>query len=137
MEFDISRKDSTSAAHPKNYIKTWIDGVPTGVMVYSRNMVFRSPDTNNIVIGSADCDVDIYLIKIYETTLTDEEHIQNFIVDAPNAAEIINRYDRNNILIDPSNSAAGISYTKLALANPNCLVHLYDIAKMTKTKKDP
>lgn len=137
MEFDISRKDSTSAAHPKNYIKTWIDGVPTGVMVYSRNMVFRSPDTNNIVIGSADCDVDIYLIKIYETTLTDEEHIQNFIVDAPNAAEIINRYDRNNILIDPSNSAAGISYTKLALANPDCLVHLYDIAKMTKTKKDP
>ena len=62
-------------------------------------MIFSSPDTNNIVIGSADCDIDIYLIKIYETTLTDEEHLQNFIVDAPNAIEIINRYDRNNILI--------------------------------------
>jgi hypothetical protein len=39
-------------------------------------------------------------------------------------------------LIDPSNSAVGISYTKLALANPDCLVHLYDIAQMTRNKGD-
>lgn len=136
LEFDFGKKDTVSKSNPKNYLKTWIDGVPASILVYGKNTKFQGTNNTYITIGSEDCDVDIYLIKIYETGLTDEEHIQNYIVDALTAEEINARYKRNDILLDPSNSAAGISYTKLAQANPNCLVHLYDIEAMTKTKKD-
>lgn len=137
LEFDISKKDTSgNLLTPKNYIKTWMDGIPQGVIVYSGNMIFRDPNKTSIIVGSDSCDIDIYLIKIYEASLSDEDHIQNFIIDAPNSQEIVKRYDRNNILVNPTDSSDGISYAKLSLANPNCLVHLYDIEAMTKTKKD-
>jgi len=53
-------------------------------------------------------------------------------MDAPNAIEVISRYNRNNILDDNGE----ISYTKLIEKNPDCDVYLYEIPKMTQTKKD-
>ena len=73
------------------------------------------------------------MIKLYEKELTNEEHLQNFIADAPNAEEMIKRFKRNDILDDRNQ----ISPSKLAAANPDCLVHVYEIPRMTRTKKDP
>jgi hypothetical protein len=38
------------------------------------------------------------MIKVYERHLSNDEHLANFIMDASTAAEIISRYNRNNIL---------------------------------------
>lgn len=117
----------------KRYIRPWMDGVPAGVSVYGASDSFISNGRGKIIIGSNDCDVYIYMIKLYEFHLTDLEHLDNFIADAPNATEILSRYNRNDIL-DDSNE---ISYIKLAEKNPNCFVHLYEIDRMTMHKKDP
>lgn len=129
LEVDVSQYN---ALNGKNYIKFWIDGVPSGVIIYDSNDIFTGDSNQYITIGSAECDVDLYMMKVYEKTLSDENHLQNFIADAPNAEEMIRRFNRNNILDDRHE----ISPTLLAMANPECLVHVYEIPRMTKTKKD-
>jgi hypothetical protein len=72
------------------------------------------------------------MMKVYDTNFTNEEHLQNFIADAPNAEEMLKRYRRNDIL----NERQEIDPVLLTKANPECLAHVYDIPRMTKTKKD-
>lgn len=133
LEFNISKIDVNNKI--KNYITFWVDGVPAGYVIYNENDDFVGPKSTKIAIGSQDCDVHIYMIKLYEKSLSDDEHLDNFIFDAPNAEEMIRRYNRNNIL---SKERQGeIDPILLAQNNPDCLVHVYEIPRMTKTKKDP
>jgi hypothetical protein len=39
-------------------------------------------------------------MKIYDRQLNIQEHMDNFIMDAPNGLEIRNRYQRNDIIND-------------------------------------
>ena len=118
------------------YIKMWIDGVPCGYTNYSSTEIFSG--ANSITIGSSECDVCVYLLKIYEKELPLEAHMQNFYIDASNANEMINRFKRNDILYSSNSNknANDIDPMKLAKANKDCLVHMYTIPRMTKTKKD-
>jgi len=88
----------------------WIDGIPVKIEAYTSGTNFKN--VNNypkIVIGSDLCDVYVYTAKVYERRLTEDEHITNFIMDAPNGTELLERYNRNNIL-GPNGD---ISYEKL------------------------
>lgn len=129
LELDINKYDTNDIT---NYITFWIDGVPSGYTIYNSSDSFIDGTAQPIVIGSPDCDVQIYAIKVYENHLTDNEHLQNFIADAPGANEMIARYKRNDIL----DERGEISPTLLAIANPDCLSHVYTMSRMTKTKKD-
>ena len=117
------------------YIQTFIDGVLSSTNIYAQNDNFTQADQKSIVIGSDDCDIYIYLVKVYETYLTIDNHMSNFIADAPNATEMVERYNRNDIL----GPGGEISYMKLAEQNPNCRVHLWNITRMPtgKMKTDP
>ena len=114
------------------YIQTYIDGVLTSTNVYAANDNFTQTTKKKIVLGSRDCDVNVYMVKVYENYLTLNNHIENFIADAPNAQEMVARFNRNDILADNGE----ISYEKLAVKNPNCRVHLWNIPRMTDDKKD-
>ena len=120
----------------KRYIKFWIDGIPVNYVSYNTTDIFTG--ANEITIGSPDCDVYVYLLKIYEKELDLESHMQNFYADAPNANEMVRRYKRNDILYDGTDKNKNdIDPMKLAVANPDCLVHEYQIPRMTTRKKDP
>lgn len=129
IEFEL---EITKKATGKPYIKFWIDGVPSNYVRYSDSDRFVGAD--KLTIGSSECDVYIYLIKLYESDLDVEEHMDNFYADAPNAEEMIRRYRRNDIMDD--NRDGEIDPLKLAVANPDCLVHIYDIPHIPTTKKD-
>ena len=136
FEYDIYPDSlASSAGNPMRYIQTYLDGVLSSTNIYAANDNFTQSTKKNIVIGSPDCDIYIYMVKLYETYITRENHIVNFIADAPNAIEMVARYDRNDILAENGE----IDYTKLATKNPNLRVHLWDIPRMTqnKMKKDP
>lgn len=137
FEADIwSYKAETSSDSNKptadNFMMLWIDGIPAAVEAYTSIDSFQQSSPTKIVIGSPDCDVYVYLVKAYERYLTEDEHINNFIYDAPNTEELLRRYERNNIL----NTKGQISYEKLIEKNPECPVYLYRIDRMTKNKKD-
>ena len=129
FEFDIWKEETNE--YGRRYLMFWLDGVPTGIKVYTTGASLEQTISVPITIGSADCDVNIYLVKAYEKHLDDNEHLNNFILDAFNATELMARFLRNDILENGQ-----ISYSKLVERNPGCQVYLYDIPRMTKNKKD-
>lgn len=114
------------------YLQFWMDGSPDSTILYTDDTMQQTTPVG-ITIGSPHCDVYVYLIKAYPTFLSNENEISNFIMDAPNAQEMVNRYNRNDIL----NSQTGeIDYNKLADKNPDLHILLLDLNKMTSGKKD-
>jgi len=131
LEFEVYKSllpNGTDA--PNQYMMAWVDGVIATARAYGGNFVQNTPAS--FVIGSTDCDVCVYLVKYYPTVLSRSDHISNFIADAPNAVEMIQRYNRNDIL----DADEDIDYEKVAQKNPDCRVWLYDISRMTKAKDD-
>lgn len=130
LEMDIWNGQVTQSGNKQNYLMSWIDGVPAGCKVYTEGTAFNHNKV--ITIGSDDCDVYVYLLKSYDRHLTEDQHLANFIADAYNAQEMIDRYRRNDILGDNGD----ISYSKLALIAPKVKLFLYDIPRMTAAKGD-
>ena len=75
----------------------WLDGIPCRVELYESSDSFTQASPVGITIGSDDCDVWIYRMKSYMMNLTDDEILDNFIADAKNAEEMVERYNRNDI----------------------------------------
>lgn len=73
------------------------DGVTTRHLVYDDTFNFTQSTPKVIKLGSDKCDLHIYRLKIYNTSLTNRGVLSNFIADARNAEEMINRYNRNQI----------------------------------------
>ena len=75
------------------------DGVSTRPMVYGTSHDFQQHKDHRKIIslGSPDCDLYIYRFKVYNTSLSDRDILNNFIADARSAEEMIDRYERNQI----------------------------------------
>lgn len=78
------------------------DGVTTSALIYNTGHSFIQPadDRKYIELGSDDCDLLIYKLKIYEKELKDNEILQNFVADARTGEEMISRHERNLIYND-------------------------------------
>ena len=123
-------KDKTEKILGDRFLMLWVDGVPAAVQPFSVNTPFQHRSTENyITIGSDKCDVYVYLMKVYERQLNEIEHLYNFILDAPTTQEMLDRFERNDILENGE-----ISYSKLVAKNPGCRAYLYDIPHMTTSK---
>ena len=115
------------------FLMFWVDGVPVGIKSYEKgSLYFEQTTEKTIEIGSDLCDVCVYLVKVYERKLTENEHLDGFILDAPNANEMMRRYNRNDIV----DNSGEISYEKLVQKNPDCHAYVYSIPKMTTSKDD-
>ena len=125
-EFDINDK----------YLTIWLDGIPSVAKKLSSIDNFTQTNSQDIIIGSDDCDVHLYLIKFYKKSLNDEEHLNNFIIDVPKASEIKSRHYRNDIVVTDSNKNKYISPTLLAQKNPNCNVYVYKVPYIPTSKDD-
>lgn len=109
----------------------WVDGIPTRVKLYATSDSFTQTNPVGITIGSDDCDVIVYRIKAYTMNLTDDEILDNFIADAKNANEIINRYNRNDIL----DSSGGLDPDVLAEKCPDLRIIKLEVPVFTLVRK--
>lgn len=113
-------------------LMTYEDGVANRPLIYASDSSFMQLEPKPIVVGSQDCDVHIYRMKAYDTSLTDKEILSNFIADARNADEMIARYERNDIY----DENGALTPEVLAEKCPDLRIIMIDAPWFTNDKDD-
>lgn len=134
FEFNINTIDNIPL------VMTYEDGVGCRPMIYASDASFWQTTPQPITIGSTECDVYIYRMKAYTRSLNDSEILSNFILDARNADEIADRYNRNKIRHISDNGVKKLSMTgeltpeSLAEACPDLRIIIVDAPWFTNDK---
>lgn len=81
-------------------IYCYINGIMSRVVQYPTNDDFSQQTPVNISIGSNDCSIDLYCIRIYENDLTRIQVLNNWIADCQDIDELLARNARNDIYDD-------------------------------------
>jgi hypothetical protein len=97
IEFEFNISKNTEAIP---MVMGYEDGVPSRPMVYDTTYNFKQSNPKEITLGSPDCDLLIYRFKVYDTSLTASDILDNFIADARTSEDLLNRYNRNQIYND-------------------------------------
>lgn len=115
-------------------IITYEDGTPVRPLVLNDDKItFKQQNAVPITIGSPYCDIHIYRIKAYSTYLSEKNILNNFIADASNAEEMINRYTRNQIY---DKTTGKLTPESFAAACPDMRVIKVSAPRFTNDKKD-
>ena len=93
---------------------------------------WRQPTAQNIVIGSSDCDIELYAVRIYDKSLNYQQMVNNFAFDTPDLEEKIAIAKRNNVL----DSTNAVDFAKVIAALPNTPYKIWEIPRMPTGKKD-
>ena len=145
IELDININKYTPG---NNFIMSYEDGVPSKAYPYNYSasgdgLYHLEGQEGTIRIGSDDCDVYIYRLRIYNKSLGTGDILQNFIADGKTVQEKISRYDRNCIYWDSEerkfyttkSATAKLDPIKLAERMPNVKVLMLDCPTFTLSKK--
>jgi len=143
IELDINVNQYAAG---NNFIMSYEDGVPSKAYPYNYSesgdgLYHLVGDEATIRIGSPDCDVYIYRMRIYNKSLTTNEILQNFIADGQSVREKLNRYNRNCIywdgkkFLNKKTLTAKLDPVKLAEQMPNVKILMLDCPSFTLSKK--
>lgn len=102
----------TLVVHPENEEKTlrlYINGVLSKAETY-QDTIFAQRSAKGILIDSTWADVELRHVRIYETALTDDEVLTNYITDRFTLADMDNMRKRNDVLDDATGE---VSHDKL------------------------
>ena len=110
-------------------ILVYINGVMSRAIQYTSGERFSQLTPVNISIGSNDCGIDIYGIRIYDNNLTREQVLDNWIADSSTGNLMLERYAHNNVYDQ---------YGKITTANlPNDLPYfIIEAAELPQYKGD-
>lgn len=75
----------------------YINGIASGVVQYPVDDDFSQVSPVDITVGSNNCTVDLYCIRVYNNDLSRKQIVDNWIADTQDGEEMLNRYTRNNV----------------------------------------
>ena len=82
-------------------LQVYINGILSGVVQYPDGADlqdnFAQSDPVDITVGSNDCTIDLYSIRVYDNDLTRFQILDNWIADTQLAATKNDRWKRNNV----------------------------------------
>lgn len=138
IEFDFNIfpgvREGTSLKPFDNIIPmtmTYEDGTPFQPLIHNESVSYEHKTAQPIIIGSPNCDIHIYRMKIYGRYLTDKEVLSNFIADARNGEDMVNRHLRNQIY-----EAGRLTPNSLAKARPDLKILKITCPVFTNSKSD-
>lgn len=114
-----------------NIAYIYVNGVIVRMQDYA-TAAWRQATPQNIVIGSPDCDIELYTVRIYEKSLNYQQMLNNFAFDTPELEEKIAIAKRNNVL----DSTNAVDFAKVLAALPNTPYKIWEIPRMPTGKKD-
>lgn len=114
-----------------NIAYIYVNGVIVRMINYDM-AAWRQPTPQNIVIGSEECDVELYTVRIFDKSLNYQQMINNFAFDTPELEDKIAIARRNNVL----DSANKVDFAKVAAALPGTPYKIWEIPRMPTGKKD-
>ena len=82
--FNISKRTGG-----KGLVELYVNGVRSAADEYSVGDNFVQDDAVGITIDSTSADVEVRIIRAYATELTDDEELENYIIDRQTASEIM------------------------------------------------
>lgn len=75
----------------------YINGIASGVVQYPVDDDFSQVTPVNISVGSNDCTIDLYCIRVYDNDLTRHQVVNNWISDTQEGAAMLERYTHNDV----------------------------------------
>ena len=78
-------------------IYCYINGIMSGTVQYPQDDDFAQVVPVGITIGSNDCTIDLYCIRVYDNDLTRFQLLDNWIADTQNVDDMLERYTHNNV----------------------------------------
>lgn len=88
------------ANHVNSSIIIYEDGVPSAAKLYNvGNNTFEQANPGCLTIGSDECDVYIYKMRLYDQSISNADILANFYADGLTPDEMIARYERNKTLV--------------------------------------
>ena len=76
-------------------IYCYINGIMSGAVQYPVNDDFAQTEPVGISIGSNECTIDLYNIRVYDNDLTRSQILDNWIADTQDVEEMLARYLSN------------------------------------------
>lgn len=76
----------------------YVNGIMSGAVQYPALDDFSQQVPVDISIGSNNCTMDIYCIRVYDNNLERSQVLTNWIADTRNVTDMLERFRRNNIL---------------------------------------
>lgn len=81
-------------------IYCYINGIMSGAKVYPSDDDFSQITPVDITVGSNDCGIDLYCIRIYSNDLNRTQILHNWISDTQDGSLMLERYKHNNVYDD-------------------------------------
>lgn len=81
-------------------ILIYLNGIISGIKQYPDSDDFSQGSPVGISIGSNECTIDLYNIRVYDNDLTRYQILDNWVADTQNGAEKLARFERNQIYDD-------------------------------------
>ena len=112
-------------------ILIYINGIMSRAIQYASGERFSQLNPVDITIGSNDCGIDLYSIRIYDQDLTARGVLDNWIADTQNGILMQNRYNRNNVY----SSFGDITAATLPLTLPYMIIECPQLPQYKGDKK--
>lgn len=78
-------------------LQVYINGILSGVIQYPDGDDFSQADAVDISVGSSECTIDLYTIRVYDNDLTRFQILENWIADTQLASVKNERWKHNNV----------------------------------------
>ncbi len=114
-----------------NIAYIYVNGVPVRLMSYGRAS-WKQAEAQDIVIGSDECEVELYSVRVYDKALTTAQMIANYAYDTPDPDEKVAIARRNDVL----DSYGEVSFAKVLEALSGTPYKIWEIDRMPTGKKD-